>query len=261
MTHTLGFLGTGTITAAIVRGLKGSALKDWPVILSPRNTALSAELAASLPGVAVASSNQEVIDHSEIVFLAMRPQDAEAVIRPLAFRPGQRIITLVAALDVATIRAWTGVSSITRAIPLTFVEHRAGVTPIMPPDETAAKIFSALGTCIQVSDIDAFDGYAAASALMGTYFGVAEVAQGWLVANGLKPEDSELFLRHMFGSLGDVMRAKPLSLEELRAAHSTRGGLNELAYERFMGAGGGEALKTGLDAVLERIHAQRPPNT
>lgn len=261
MTISLGFLGTGTITAAIVRGLKASALRDWPVVLSPRSTALSAELAASLPGVTVGASNQDVIDNSEVVFLAVRPQDAEAVIRPLAFRPGQRIVSLVAALDVATILAWTGVSSITRAIPLTFVEQRAGVTPIIPPDETAAKIFSALGTCIQVSDIDAFDGYAAASALMGTYFGIAEAAQGWLVANGLRPDESELFLRHMFGSLGDVMRAKPLSLGELRAGHSTRGGLNELAYERFMGAGGGKALNTGLDAVLARIHGQRPRNT
>ena len=35
MTISLGFLGTGTITAAIVRGLKASALRDWPVMLSP----------------------------------------------------------------------------------------------------------------------------------------------------------------------------------------------------------------------------------
>ena len=261
MTMSLGFLGTGTITAAIVRGLKGSALKDWPVVLSPRSTALSAELAAALPGVTVAASNQQVIDGSQVVFLAVRPQDAEAVIRPLIFRTEQRIISLVAALDTATIRAWTAVEHICRAIPLTFVEQREGVTPVMPPDETAATIFSALGSCIQVSDLDAFDGYAAASALMGTYFSIAEVAQAWLVSNGLKPTESELFLRNMFGSLGDVMRARPLSLAELRAGHSTRGGLNELAYERFMGAGGGEALKTGLDAVLARIHGHRPKTT
>lgn len=258
MTINLGFIGTGAITAAIVRGLKCSPLKEWPVVLSPRNAELSAELAATLPGVTVAASNQQVIDSSEVVFLAMRPQDAEAIIRSLAFRPGQRIISLVAALDTATIRAWTGVEGITRAIPLTFVERRAGVTPIMPPDETAAAIFEALGTCIQVSDLDSFDGYAAASALMETYFGIAEVAQAWLVSNGLKAEESQLFLRHMFGSLGDVWRAKPLSLEELRAAHSTRGGLNELAHERFMSAGGGDALKTALAAVLSRIHGQRP---
>ena len=141
--HRLGFIGAGTITAAIVRGLKGSNLAAWPVVLSPRSTSMSAGLASSLPGVSVAAGNQQVVDQSDVVFLAIRPQDAEAVIRPLHFRPDQRIISLVAALDIAIIQGWTGVSAVTRAIPLTFVEQRVGVTPIMPPDATAAEIFRA----------------------------------------------------------------------------------------------------------------------
>lgn len=252
----LGFIGTGTITAAIVRGLKGSNLAAWPIILSPRSTALSAELAAGLAGVAVASDNQQVVDQSDVVFLAIRPQEAEAVIRPLRFRPNQRIISLVAALDIDTIKQWTGVISVTRAIPLTFVEQRVGVTPIMPPDATTAEIFRALGGSIEVPDRNAFDGYAAASALMGTYFGFIEAAQDWLVANGLKESDAGLYLRNLFGSLGDVLRQKPLSLGELREAHSTRGGLNEHVFLRFIEAGGGSALGDGLTSVLARIQGR-----
>lgn len=254
--HRLGFIGTGTITAAIVRGLKGSGLRDWPVVLSPRSTALSAELASSLAGVTVAADNQQVIDQSDVVFLAIRPQDAEAVVRPLRFRPDQRIISLVAALDIDTIQRWTGVSAVARAIPLTFVETRAGVTPIMPPDATAAEIFQALGGCIEVTDANAFDGYAAASALMGTYFGFIEAAQDWLVANGLKPEDAGRSLRNLFGCLGDVLREKPLSLSELRAAHSTKGGLNEHVYLRFVEGGGNAAVEQGLTSVLARIQGR-----
>lgn len=48
------------------------------------------------------------------------------------------------------------------------------------------------------------------------------------------------------------------TLEERCAAHSTRGGLNELAQERAMSAGGRDALTTGLAAVLSRIDGQRP---
>lgn len=254
--HKLGFIGTGTITAAIVRGLKGSALRDWPVVLSPRSTALSAELASSLAGVTVATSNQQVVDQSDVVFLAFRPQDAEAVIRPLRFRPEQRIISLVAALDIDTLKSWTGMSAVARAIPLTFVETRAGVTPIMPPDATAAEIFRALGGCIEVADANAFDSYAAASALMGTYFGFIEAAQDWLVANGLKAEDAGLYLRNLFGSLSDVLREKPLSLSELRAAHSTKGGLNEHVFLRFVEGGGNIAVDSGLSSVMARIQGR-----
>ncbi len=254
--HRLGFVGTGTITAAIVRGLKRSDLASWPVVLSPRNTTLSMELASSLPGVTVAADNQKVVDQSDVVFLAVRPQDAEDVVRPLRFRQDQHIISLVAALDIDVIRHWTGASSITRAIPLTFVEQRVGVTPIMPPDATAAEIFRALGGCIEVADLNAFDGYAAASALMGTYFGIIEAAQDWLVANGLKESDADLYLRNLFGSLGDVLRERPHSLRELRSSHSTRGGLNEHVFLRFIEAGGGSALDGGLTSVLARIQGR-----
>lgn len=252
----LGFIGTGTITAAMVRGLKESSLKEWPVILSPRNSDLSAELSGSLPGVKVAASNQDAVDQSDIVFLAVRPQDDEAVITPLRFRATHSIVSLIAARGIDTIRNWTGVDNVTRAIPLTFVEHRKGVTPIMPPNEAAAEIFTALGGCIQVSDLGVFNGYAAASALMGTYFGIAEVAQKWLVSNGLDASDAELSLRNLFGSLGDVLRASPLSFAELRTAHSTRGGLNELAHDKFMSHGGGSALAQGLSSVMARLQDQ-----
>lgn len=254
--HRLGFIGTGTITAAIVRGLKGSDLASWPVVLSPRSTNLSAELASSLPGVTVAASNQAVVEHSDVVVLAVRPQDAREALQSLHFRADQRVISLVAALDIDTIRQWTGASSVTRAIPLTFVEQRVGVTPVMPPDATAATIFRALGGCIEVADPSAFDAYAAASALMGTYFGFIEAAQDWLVANGLKESDAGLYLRNLFGSLGDVLRERPLSLSELRAAHSTKGGLNEHVFLRFIKAGGGSALGDGLTSVQARIQGR-----
>lgn len=255
----LGFIGTGVITAAMVRGLKDSALKDWPVILSPRSHGLSAELAGSLPGVTVAASNQDVVDRSDIVFLAVRPQDAEAVIRPLTFGAAQAIVSLVAALGIETVRDWTGVGDVTRAIPLTFVAQRKGVTPIMPPNRAAAEIFRALGDCIEVSDLDAFNGYAAASALMGTYFGITDVALAWLVSNGLETRDAELYLRNLFGSLSDVLRASPLPPGELRTAHSTRGGLNELSYDTFMSHGGGAALAEGLTRVMARLQNQGKP--
>ena len=46
----LGFIGTGTITAHMVRGLKASGLADWPIVVSPRGALVAAELAL-LPGV------------------------------------------------------------------------------------------------------------------------------------------------------------------------------------------------------------------
>lgn len=253
----LGFVGTGAITAAIVRGLKGSHLRDWPITLSPRNAEISANLASSFSGVRTVRNNQAVIDGSEIVFLAVRPQDAPEIIPYLRFRADQCIISLVAALTVDKIREWTGIGDITRAIPLPFVEQRTGVTPITPPNPFAAEIFGALGDCIQVTDINEFDGYATAGALMATYFGILEAARNQLVAEGMRSDDTELYLRNLFGNLGDVLRRQPAPLNELRASHSTRGGLNELACDTFMSKGGGAALAQGISAVIDRIRSSR----
>ena len=63
----LGFVGTGTIAAAMVEGLGGGA------VLSPRGAVVAADLSRRFPGVTVADSNQAVLDQSDMVVLAMWP--------------------------------------------------------------------------------------------------------------------------------------------------------------------------------------------
>lgn len=254
----LGFVGTGAITSAIVKGLATSSLKDWPVIVSPRSRERAEELASTVASVTVASDNQAVVDQSDIVFLAIRPQIAQDVVKSLKFRDGQTVISLVAGMQATAIAALIECrNDIVRAIPLPSVEQRACVTPIMPPNRDAATVFSALGSTIEISDPEVFDGYVAGSAVMATYFGFVKAAVDWLLRNGLNESDADLYLRNLFGNLGDIMRAKPeLTLEELRADHTTIGGLNEMVHTHFTKSGGPEALERGLDAVLARVRAQ-----
>jgi pyrroline-5-carboxylate reductase len=251
----LGFVGTGTITAAMVEGLRRGALADWPVVLSPRGATVAAGLAARFLDVTVAESNQAVVDAADCVVLAIRPQVAEAVISGLTFREGQRVLSLVAAYPVDRVAALARVpvASVVRAIPLPFVASGQGVTPIYPPDADMAALFRSLGGVIEVGHLPDFDTYATASALMGSYFGLVEAATGWMVARGVAKGEADAYLRALFGSLGDVLRADPAPLDRLREEHSTRGGLNEMAHRVLVKGGGHEALRAALDAVLGRI--------
>lgn len=251
----LGFVGAGTITAAMVQGMRGGALRDWPVVLSPRGATIAAGLAARFDGVTVAASNQAVVDAADCVVLAIRPQVAEAVIRELAFRPGQRVLSLVAGLAVERVAdlARVPVASVVRAVPLPFVATGQGVTPIFPPDADMAALFRSLGGVIEVAHLPDFDTYATGSALMGSYFGLVEAAQGWMVRQGVAAADADTYLRALFGSLGDVLRADPSALGRLREEHSTKGGLNEMAHRVLVERGGHDALGAALDAVLARL--------
>ena len=254
----IGFIGTGTITAAMVRGIRASAkLRDWPVLLSHRNAELAAQLAGAFAGVTVGQSNQDVADRSELLVLAVRPQIAQEVLTGLALRADHRVISLIAGLDHGQIARWTGAGRVCRAIPLPFVAQGRDATPVFPPDPEAVALFGALGQALPVATQRDFDAFAALSALMASFFGIAEIASDWGARQGLTPDQSRAYVGQLFGNLGEVLRQDPLAVERLRAEHATRGGLNEQLFAEFRSLGGEAALQAGLDGILRRVSPGR----
>ena len=244
----LGFIGTGTIAAAIVEGLGGGA------ILSPRGAQIAADLARRFPDVTIAADNQAVIDQSDLVVLSIRPQVAEEVLRGLRFRPGQKLISLIAATQIEPIRGWIGLDlPVIRAIPLPFVAGRRGVTPIFPADAEVAALFDRLGQAIPCQTLEEFDLMAVGSALMGSYFGLLDVAQDWLVKQGLPEAAARAYLAGLFANLGSVAENGTTPFAALRAEYSTKGGLNEQVFRVFRDRGGDAALRAALDQVLSRV--------
>lgn len=251
----LGFVGTGVITDAIITGLVQARPDIGAIHVSPRNAGIAARLAERFPVVRIAADNQDVLDSSDVVMLAVRPQVAEEVIRPLAFRPDHHVISLIATVQIETLAEWIGgpVAGLCRAVPLPFVAALAGPTLIFPPDPVAAGLFGPLGKAIETGDIAPFDRLATASALMGTYFGVLETAARWLEVNGVAYDQGRAYLTQLYAGLAHAMQTSTAaSFEELRHEFSTRGGLNEQVFRVFVAHGGKTALEDGLDAVLAR---------
>ncbi len=130
---TIGFIGTGAITEAMVRGLMAEPPAAARILVSPRNADTAARLAADFAAVEIAADNQAIVDAVDVVVLAIRPQIAEEVVRALTFREGQSVISLIAAVDRDAVAAWIGTSvRLTQAIPLPFVARRSGVTALFP---------------------------------------------------------------------------------------------------------------------------------
>ncbi|MBB4570808.1 pyrroline-5-carboxylate reductase [Rhizobium leucaenae] len=198
----IGFVGTGAITEAMVHGLLAKPAYVSEIHLSPRNAETAARLAAKFDSVAVASENQTVVDHSDIVVLAIRPQIAESVIRELRFRDGQSIVSVVATLERQSLLDWIGADvDLVQAIPLPFVADRQGVTAIYPADREIAALFDALGAAIQCESRKEYDLLAAASAMMSTFFGVMEFTTEWLEKNGLHRSKGQAYIAPLFTSL------------------------------------------------------------
>lgn len=246
---TLGFIGIGTMAAAMVEGLGGG-----DILLSPRSPGRAADLAGRLTGVRVAPSNQAVVDGAETVILSVRPQIVEEVVRALRFRADQKIISLVAATSIESLRDWIGLDlPIIRAVPLPFVAERACVTPVFPPDPDTLALFNRLGKAVPCTRIEDFDLLAVGSAMMGSYFGILETVQGWLVTQGLPETSARTYLAGLFANLGRVASASPEGFAALRTEFSTKGGLNEQIFRSFADGGGTLALTKALDGVLARV--------
>jgi pyrroline-5-carboxylate reductase len=251
----IGFVGTGTITEAVVTGLGKTELRETPIVLSPRNERVAARLAAASGSVSIGSSNQGVLDASNLVFVAVRPQVVEEVVRALRFRRDHHVISFVAATPLDRMREWIDQPvRLSQAIPLPFVADLQGATAIYPPDEIANAVFSELGTAVQVESRRESELLAVAASLMGTYFGILDATSNWLESRGLKRAAGDAYLRQLFSGLAHAGLSRgDASFGALIVDHSTKGGLNEQVLEDFRVNGGVEALRRALDKVLERI--------
>ena len=253
----LGFVGTGAITSAIVTGLNGAGLGGDTILVSPRNAKTAAALAASVPNVTVAASNQAVLDGSDVVMIAVRPQVGIEVLSALKFRADHRIISLMAITPLSKVAELVApATKITRAIPIPIVADRRGPTAIFPPDEVASEIFNRIGTAIEATSAEQFIAYSTATATMAPYFTMAEEIASWLSRNGVQAADARRFVAAAFQGLGNIAVATPEhSLAALAGEFATRGGINEQVLAHMKARGAFEALSEGLDAVLQRMKA------
>ncbi|CCM78422.1 NADP oxidoreductase coenzyme F420-dependent (fragment) [Rhizobium mesoamericanum STM3625] len=193
-----------------------------------------------------------------MVFLAIRPQVAEDVVRALSFRNGQRVVSVVAATERQALIDWIGADvHLVQAIPLPFVAKRQGATAVYPADDAVAALFDTLGGVVHCESRKEYDLISAASSMMSTYFGIMETVAGWLEKRGLERAKGHAYIAPLFASLAQKATgpgAEPFST--LSSEFATKGGLNEQVLSDFEKKGGIAALTAALDGVLARIEGR-----
>jgi pyrroline-5-carboxylate reductase len=251
----LGFVGTGAITSAIVTGLSSGVAERSSIRLSPRNPGIAADLAHRFPGVSIASSNQDVLDGSEVVVLAIRPQIAPNVISELRFRRDHRVISIVSGLSIRRVSALVSpAAQVTRAVPLPSVASRRGPTAIYPPDRMVATLFATLGTAFEVEREEEFDALCTATATIASYFAFADSIASWLAGQGVPPVKARDYIAQIFWGLGNIaVDAPERSLLSLAGDHATPGGINQQVLNHLVAHGVFATVSDGLDSVMQRI--------
>lgn len=255
----LGFVGTGALTAAIVTGLKSFADNSVSILLSPRNEEIAANLASRFEDVRVAPDNQAVLDGSDTVMLAVRPQVAHDVIPSLRFRADHRIVSLIATLSLQEIgKLVAPAHRLVKALPMPMIAHRQGATIICPPDPEIAAFFGRLGKAIEVEDAGEFDALSVVTATYASYFKYLDTVHSWLRSQGVGETKGRDYIVSLFKALANAPDTAPdASFMHLSREYATRGGINEQILRELTDAGLFETFTQSLDGVHERIVASQ----
>lgn len=257
----LGFLGTGAISDAVIRGLCGNAERERSlsvkrIIISPRNAVLAAKLAHDFSCVEVAADNQELVNTANIVFVALPGAVCEAELRKLRFKVGQKLVSFVPNASCAMLRGWLNVDlPIARAVPLPFVAKQKTATPIFPADKDLQALFGAIGGFIAVEEEKQFDLFMTGGSLMGLYYRFASLCGAWLEDKGLPAEQAKFYIASLFNALGERAAGDGAAVDfaALQCEYSTKGGTNELIAAAFDAAGGADALKNAINQGFDCI--------
>ena len=177
----LGFIGCGKMATALIQGVLKAGLcraKDITVsdILAPAAQKLAKEL-----GVTAAAGNADVVRASDVIVLAVKPDDALAAVRALASRrvpakPGRRagggrgklLISIVAGLPIRELeKAAAGKFRVIRVMPNTPAlvgasasAFATGKGATAADAQLAQKLFSSVGLAFPVKEnlLDAVTG-------------------------------------------------------------------------------------------------------
>ncbi len=248
----IGFLGTGEITAAMVRGLKGQGHR---ILVSPRNATVAATLAAEVPEVAIAP-NEDLVANSDVVFLCLLARVAEEVLPGPPFRTCQSIISVMVDAPLATLRRLCApATDIAITIPLPPITSGGCPLPVYPASPALDALFGAHNLILPQLSEAALNAHLGASALCSPILDQLLTAVDWLASHTDNPAAAEAYIAAMIrGYLPE--RAAAGDLSQALKKLSTEGGLN--ATLRAAMAPAKETLHHGLTAFHSRLGLDDP---
>jgi len=225
----IGSLGIGVIGSAIVKGFCLNEDQEHQIYLSPRGEKIGSELAKRYPQVTRCLTNQEVLDHSDLIIIALLPQKGMEILGELQFRKTHQVINLMSDKKRDAIEAVIGkTKSLVHMVPLSFISKREGPIAIYPEDEAIISLFEKMGHIIAVNEVEKIEAIAAITGLMTSYYRLMHDIVGWGTEHHLSRQEATDYTSRFFEALSRHGKSEDLSV---LATEMTRGGLNEMALK------------------------------
>ena len=255
----IGFIGGGNMARSLIGGLVAAGTPPDIVKASDPEKTIRASLASDF-GIETTGDNAEILEASDVLVLAVKPQVIEKVLTPLsssfdAHKP--LVISVAAGIPIASIEKWANTDlAVIRVMPNTPALIGAGAAGLFANPRTsveqraaAESIIQSVGTSIWVGDETLIDTVTAVSGSGPAYFFYlmeAMIEAG--VAGGLEPSAARAL----------VLRASRLALSsdeppaELRRRVTSPGGTTEAAISSLTEDQCSESIIRAVDAARLR---------
>lgn len=225
----------------MIKGLIENKILSTSHILASNRTPGKLQKMIDSFGIVGKHTNEEVVESSDIVVLATKPQDLTAVLDSLvsSFNEGQIVISLAAGITLRTLEKKLPQCRIIRLMPNTPTLISKGILGYVTSkkEETLSTVvedlFSTLGSVIGVDDEDQFEALTIACASgPGFIFELMLYWQDWILERGFEPEIARKMTVETF--LGASMLASlpsEASLDELQNKVTSKKGVTSAGLE------------------------------
>jgi pyrroline-5-carboxylate reductase len=242
----IGFCGSGSMAAAMARGLRGQV---DAMLFTDSGSGRAAELAAELDGEAL-SGNDELAKRADVVVLAVKP--AKLADAAAELEEARVVVSLLGATALEKVRAAFPRAKVVRVMPNVGVEVRKGVLCLAgTPDAELRSLLGSLGHLVELGDSE-FD---AATAVMGcapAYLAlVVEAIADAGAADGLNEELARELVVETAAGTAELLRIRHPA--DVRKAVASPGGSTEAGLEALDREGAREAFAAAVRASLERM--------
>ena len=241
--ETIGFIGAGNMATALISGLINSDQSASKIIASSPEQEHLEKLSKDF-GIKTTNNNLEIVDNSDIVILAVKPNIVQAVIdeiKDVATDKDILIISIAAGVKIEKIESQLGSPMrVIRAMPNTPASIMEGVTAICANSnaqsndiENAKLLFECVGkiTHINEKDIDIF------TALIGSgpayIFYLIESLLDSSKNLHLPEQEKKDLLASMISGAANLVLNSDESPNVLRKKVTSPGGVTQTAIEEF----------------------------
>jgi len=239
--YKIGFIGVGNMAQTIIKGLIESKVIAPSQIFAYNRTPGKLIKAKESWGIQAVANNEEVIENSDIVVLAMKPQDFNTAIEPIRsiFNEKQIVISLAAGISLSTLGKKLPQCRIIRVMPNTPSLIGKGVIGHLADEgdaylETIVEdLFKPLGFVIKTEDEEQFDALMiSCSSGTGFVFELMMYFQEWIEERGFDPITAKRMVIETFvGASQLAQQQKETSLEDLQNKVSSKKGITAAGLE------------------------------